>query len=290
MVVNSIYLGEKGITSTSANFLANLAKEIIKDTEQKLRKLRLYNTNVELINGEKKTLQYNTVELESLETMLNRISSMYSFCAWIREAIKAKEALAEKASRYNIFDYGRDYGVEIPERPDDPKEVTIQDIIDEMSIKERNRYLTIETFAATFGKYIHPDGAIAQAREIFQEKMAEPTYISGNGRDMVIYTYNSSNSIDDVEDTFIALQGKQREYEKQLNALKFKLREEVNKRNSQAQAEFQLAYTEFRSQYAIVNAEAEKVRIKLMEDVSKLRIVIPDDLVDTYNYLETLVK
>ena len=290
MVVNSIYLGEKGITSTSANFLANLAKEIIRDTEQKLRKLRLYNTNVELINGDKKTLQYNTVELESLETMLNRISSMYSFCAWIREAIKAKEALAEKASRYNIFDYGRDYGVEVPERPDDPKEVTVQDIIDEMSIKERNRYLTIETFAATFGKYIHPDGAIAQAREIFQEKMAEPTYISGNGRDMVIYTYNSSNSIDDVEDTFIALQGKQREYEKQLNALKFKLREEVNKRNSQAQAEFQLAYTEFRSQYAIVNAEAEKVRIKLMEDVSKLRIVIPDDLVDTYNYLETLVK
>lgn len=290
MVVNSIYLGEKGITSTSANFLANLAKEIIRDTEQKLRKLRLYNTNVELINGEKKTLQYNTVELESLETMLNRISSMYSFCAWIREAIKAKEVLADKASRYNIFDYGRDYGVEVPERPNDPKEVTVQDIIDEMSIKERNRYLTIETFAATFGKYIHPDGAIAQARETFQEKMAEPTYISGNGRDMVIYTYNSTNSIDDVENTFITLQGKQREYEKQLNALKFKLREEVNKRNSQNQADFQLAYTEFRSQYSVVNAEAEKVRIKMMEDVSKLRIVIPDDLTDTYNYLETLVK
>ena len=290
MDTHSIYLGEKGVTSTSANFLANLAKEIIRDTEQKLRKLRFYNTDVELINGEKKTLQYNTVELDSLKTMLNTISSMYSFCAWVREAIKAKEALTEKASMYNIFDYGRDHGVEIPERPNDPKEVTIQDIIDEMSIKERNRYLTIETFAATFGKYIHPDGAIAQARETFQEKMAEPTYISGSGRDMVIYTYKSPNSIDDVEDTFIALQGKQREYEKQLNALKFKLREEANKRNSQNQAEFQLAYNEFRSQYNIVHAEAEKVRIKLMEDVSKLKIVIPDDLTDIYNYLETLVK
>jgi len=159
-----------------------------------------------------------------------------------------------------------------------------------MTIKERNRYLTIETFAATFGKYIHPDGAIAQARDVFHERMSEPTSLSGSGRDMVIYTYSSSNSIQDVEDMFIALQAKQREYEKQLNALKFKIREEINKRNSQAQAEFQRAYNEFRTQLVLVSAEAEKVRISRVEAISKLRIIIPDDLKDTYEYLEGLVE
>lgn len=290
MEYKSIYLDEKGITSTSANFLANLAKEVIRDLEQKLRKLKLYDTHVELISGEKKTLQKLNIELDMLEPMLNKISSMYAFCAWIREAIKAKEALTEKANNYSIFDYGRDYGVRIPERPDNPKEVTVQDIIDEMSIKERNRYLTIETFAATFGKYIHPDGRIAEAREEFHDRIAEPTYIQGSGRDMVIYTFDSTNTVDDVENTFIKLQGEQRKYEKQLNTLKFKIKEEVNRRNSRAQSEFQVAYNEFRTQYAIVNAEAEKEKIRLQEEVSQLRICIPDDLKETYAFLETLVK
>ena len=290
MEYKSIYLSEKGITSTSANFLANLAKEVIRDLEKKLKKLKLYDTHVELINGEKKTLQKLNVDLDMLEPMLNKISSMYAFCAWVREAIKAKEALVEKVNNYNIFSYGRDYDVEIPKRPNDPKEVTVQDIIDEMSIKERNRYLTIETFAATFGKYIHPDGEIASAREDFQEKVAEPTTIYGSGRDMVIYTYDSTNTIDDVENTFIALQAKQREYEKQLNALKFKIKEEVNKRNSQLRTEFQNAYTDFRSQWAILTSQAEKEKIRLQEEISKLKICIPDALQETYEFLETLVK
>ena len=52
----SKYLGTKGITSTSANYLANLAKEVAKGVSTKLANISFVNKTVELINGTKKDL------------------------------------------------------------------------------------------------------------------------------------------------------------------------------------------------------------------------------------------
>ncbi|MDE5667952.1 MAG: hypothetical protein K2I24_00280, partial [Duncaniella sp.] len=42
----------KGLTSTSANHIANLAKEMIRNIQTSLDEMTFYSTNVSLISGE----------------------------------------------------------------------------------------------------------------------------------------------------------------------------------------------------------------------------------------------
>lgn len=87
----SVYLSEKGITSTSANHLANLAKESIKEAESILDNISFVNKKVALINGEEKDLRINKDRLSEISILLDRVSNMHAFCAWVREAIKEKK-------------------------------------------------------------------------------------------------------------------------------------------------------------------------------------------------------
>ena len=51
MEKDKIFFGKVGLTSTSANYTANLSKELYKALETKLDKMVLYTTNVRLIGS-----------------------------------------------------------------------------------------------------------------------------------------------------------------------------------------------------------------------------------------------
>lgn len=286
-----IYLSDKeGITSTSANYLANLAKEIIKKEEATLRNIQFYNTSVELINGEKKALRIGWGDVTNVESALNRIADAHAFCAWIREAIKAKDNMLSEITCLSIENFCKLKGIELPVAPEKPKTVDEQDIINEMNIKERNNYLKLEAFASTFGKYIHPDGYISNAREELIEKLNLPHEVSGDGRDMVIYSYDPSIGINLVEDMFINLQSQYREYEKQLNAIKYSIKEEVSKRNVLNTQNFKSKYNEYSQKY---NSIVQDMSIYIQNgrnEIASMKIVIPEKLKNIYDYLESLGK
>lgn len=52
MQKDRIFLGEKGLTETSANFIANLAKEAYKSADEELSYLKLTTTDVGLLSSE----------------------------------------------------------------------------------------------------------------------------------------------------------------------------------------------------------------------------------------------
>ena len=93
-------------------------------------------------------------------------------------------------------------GVEIHSSPSYPKETTEVDIIAQMNIKERNRYLQLEAVAATIEKYIHPGGQFSLAREELQNRIMKPYSTEGNGKDTLIYTHIPSVDSQKVEDVF----------------------------------------------------------------------------------------
>lgn len=289
MDLNSIYLtNESGITSTSANFLANLAKEILKDAESQLSNICFLNKTAELINGDKKQIASGWTDPSQIEALIQKIGAMHSFIAWIREAIKAKDNLLSQIDRYDVSDYAEDNNLEIPSRPDQ-KFVSEATIINEMNIKERQRYFMLEAYAAAYGRYIHPDGSVAQARQDMYDRLNNPTKLAGNGRDLIIYGYTPSADKEDVETTYLSLQSQHREYEKQLNAIKFKVKEEVNRRNTEYLVEYRKALAEYNHEIELLrNAWSEQL-IALKEQVSKMKIVIPNSLQSTYEQLEALV-
>lgn len=289
-MIDSIYLGDKGITSTSANYLANLAKEVAKKTEAQLSNITFTNKTVELINGDKKTLRKGWMSTLQVAEMLTRISNLNAFCAWMREAIKAKENALSKISALSLTEFCNIKGIEKPVCPESPNTVTEADIYREMSVKDKNNYLRIEAFAATFGKYIHPDGAVANAREdaLYHEQV--PNEVKGTGRDMIIYGYTPSVAIFEIDNMFMDLQNKQREYEKQLNAIKHQVKDEVDKRNVANLQKYKAEFAAYSDEVAKINQAMNIYINNGRAEIANLKIVIPEKLQDTYEYLESLGK
>lgn len=283
------YLSDKdGITSTSANHLANLAKEHIKDAEAQLSGLQLYGSTIELINGDSKILSKGVTTLSNLQKLIEDIGTMNSFCAWVREAIKVKDELLAKAKNLTDEEYSTLSGKEYPESLESPITVTESDIISEMTIKERMNYLSLEAFAAVYGKYIHPDGAISEARNDYYYKLNHPTEVSGQGRDLIIYNYKESVRKEEVEDVFNALQGRHREFEKRLNSIKYKIKEEIASRNIKQQQEYRQKLQERTLELKAFNSDKQKYIVETCNKISALKIIIPESLKGTFEYLNSL--
>ena len=117
-----IYFGESGLTSTSANHVANMAKESVKNLADELAGISFYNTTVCLLSGgtPKRSKVGNTAEqLDKTYGSLTSIGEAHALIAWLREAIKARERLLAEVKAMTLEDYCRTVlgGAEVP-RPD----------------------------------------------------------------------------------------------------------------------------------------------------------------------------
>lgn len=292
----SVFLTKSGgITSTSANTLANWAKNEAFAATIEVASLTFVNTRVELINGENaKTVGIGSKDPARVGQLIEKIAKLNSFSAWMREGIRAKESLLEKLKDFDEEDYAELKGIEMPKAPDYPEKVVAKDVLDEMDVKKRNNYLRLEAFAAAYGKYVHSTsestGSVARARNELVEKLARPSRIEGSGRDSVIFSYTPSVPLADVDAMFSVLQETQRSYEQQLNAIKYSIESEVNKRNAEALEEYNKALAAYHDEMKALRAALQEYMIKERERIGRLKIVVPDDLKDTYEYLNSLGK
>lgn len=282
---NSKFLTDgKGLTSTSANFLANKGKEMIKEYQKQLEELSFVSESIELISGERKLLKQGVKDLSFIKELLDKIAQINCFCAWVREAIKAKEYLLAINKSLSILDYAELAEKTVPVEPSNPELITEEDVINSFDIKERNHYLSLEAMAATYGKYIHPGGAISNAREIYLQKKSSPSVITGSGRDAIIYTYELTAQ--NVDSTFLKLQEDYRTFEKELNYLKYQIKEKVNEHNLKAQEEYNTQYNEYLLSYNALNNERKQFVLEENERLVNLKIAIPNELEATFKMIE----
>ena len=165
---NIVFFGESGLTSTSANHVANLAKEYAQKQESWLNAVCFYNTQIGLIGTDvKNTVSIGISEEQLLEipAKLEEVTKAKSLIAWLREAIKARDAMFDAANKKDIEEWYKERGLEFWNAPSRPTLFTKDDIIATLNIKERNHIYTLETKCAVIGKYIHPDGPFSTARK-----------------------------------------------------------------------------------------------------------------------------
>ena len=290
----SVFLTKAGgITSTSANTLANWAKNEAFAATIELASLTFVNTRIELINGENpKTVGIGVKDTARVGALIEKIAKLNSFSAWMREGIKAKENLLEDLKNLNVKDYAKLKGIDLPQEPDYPSSVTAADILNEMDVNKRNQYLRLEAYAAAYGKYVHSTsdstGAVARARNELAERILRPTKMEGSGRDCVLFNYTPSVPMDEVEAMFNALQEIQRSYEQQLNAIKYSIESEVNNRNAKALGEYNQAYANYQAEMKALREALHEYMIKERERIGRLKIVVPNELKETYEYLNSL--
>ncbi len=290
---NEIFFSDKGLTSTSASHLADLAQETILGNEAKLKNMSFITTKVDIVgslseSGKTVSIGYDEERLSEIKGLLEEIAEMNAFCAWMREAIKAKEKEIKQVNNCSFDDWCRLFGYPAVEQPESPKEIRMEDMIAEMNIKERNRYFQLEAVAATIGKSIHPGGTFSNAREELLNKMMKPYSTDGNGKDTLIYSHTSSVKPDKVENLFFELQKWHRQNERELNRIKFSLKREADRLNLEAhqryKSEVERASLEFRQMFS----KYKEWQIQECDRISKLKIVIPDALQATYEKLSKL--
>ena len=287
--VNEVFFGEHGLTSTSANHLANIAQEKIVSNEAKLRNLNFVTTTVDIVgspadSGKVINKGYDEAQLGEIRGLLAEIADMNAFCAWIREAIRAKDSELEDVTDMSYEEWLKANNLE-NERPVPEDDVTIDDIKAEMNIKERNEYFHLEAIAATIGKYIHKDGIYSAARQELHNRLMKPYSTEGTGKETLIYQHTPSLDQQKVEDLFFDLQKWHRTNEAQLNRIKYNIRQKVAQRNMEKSQQYRSEMEEYNIQFRKLNAQFKEWKIKECERISQLKIVIPQELQTIYDNL-----
>lgn len=281
----------KGLSTTSATHIANLAKEYIANKELQLENITFYNTYMELLAEGKNVQTGIGVTDETVKSFiadLNQIAEMKTLCAWIWEAVKEKEELI-KAAKHDVSMEDWLEETEGIKMNDLYQKYHNTDLIQpkmNRTLTEQVRYIKDETYAAVFGKFIHPKGSFHKARKMMHEVATNPITVEGNGQDRVIVSKAASVSSEVVEDMYMSIQKQWREFEASVNRVKYKEEQELNNinlENSNQMSNYLALYKEYTEKY---NAW----KLSETNRLSKLKIVIPAELEEIYLFVESLGK
>ena len=276
-----------GITATSAQHLCNIGKEFCKSADAALENIQFYTESVKLMTESEPVVLSIGVDNTTLTTIHEALAckaKIYAFIAWMREAIKAKNTAIELVKSCTINDWASKYGIEIPE-PWKAKEPVDQSIfINQLTVKERNRYFQLEAEAAVLGNAIHPNGGIHAARKALYDAKTKPNKISGDK----VFTKVETITAEEVDKFYFELQRKHREVEAALNAIKGALDQKVTEYNIAVSKENQEAVTRYNEQYRLVSAQYQVWKENELKRLHKLKIVIPDDQKEIYDFLSKL--
>lgn len=289
--MKSVFLtNESGITSTSANYLANLAQEVIQE-----KKLELENTSfvdsriVTPLCPDGLDYEKANYDLRNISEKIREIARYNTFCAWMREAIKAKEKALNDINNENYEEWLKRNGKIV----EDKRELELKDesdFIDELSIGERYTMLMTEAVASSFGKLIHQDSPISNARKQMQYRKLHPTDVKGTGAELTLTRYTVAADSAEVENMFLSLQNEQREAEKQLNAIKSRIKSSKEEYNIKVHNECRQILKERADRDKALHIEFEKDKAERRVSLNKMKILVPDALKDIYEHLNKLGK
>ena len=287
--VNEVFFGEHGLTSTSANHLANIAQEKIVSNEAQLKNLNFVTTTVDIVgapadSGKVINKGYDEAQLGEIRGLMSEIADMNAFCAWIREAIRTKETELNSIAAKSYEDWLEENGLE-NKRPIPEPDATTDDIMAEMTVKERNEYFLLEAVAATIGKYIHKDGIYSNARQELHNRLMKPYSTEGTGKETLIYQHTPSIDQQKVDDLFFELQKWHRSNESRLNRIKYNIRRKVAQRNLEQSQQYRSEMEEYNIKFRELNAKFKEWKIKESERISQFKIVVPQELQPTYDAL-----
>ena len=297
MKKDMIFFGEKGLTATSANDISNRSKEHYQDIETELSNIHFYDKTMSLIGSPEKELMSSGLKtVADVTDKLNKVAKLKSLIAWLREGISAKERLFAEVNNLTF----EDCGLVLPEQPKAPERetyLTEDDVVGEWGIKQRNRYYYLETLCAQIGKYIHPNGWFSNARKEMYNLINNPKTTNGVGRDTIVYAYTPSIEPQEVEDKYMELQDSHRSYQAELNGMKHEIevaleKDKVAKDSAYREkwAAYQKEYDAYSQKLVDLSNQLTVLKNERLEEVQKMKIVIPDGLKGVYEEVNTLGK
>lgn len=291
---NKVFFGESGITSTSATYLCNIARELLKDIESSLNNISFITEEVTLFGSENKIRTkegYNLSELSDLDSKLTKAAQLKAFIAWMSEGIKAKDVESERLKEYTLSDFTKDFPEYIVQRSENST-LDINYGLGKLSISERVKYLFSEALTSSIGKYIHNNGALRKAYSELLNIAHNKVNITTEAKDSIVVVTNKIPSVDtkEVEKIMLKYQDLRRENEKVLNSLKSKVKDYDHEHQMCINLEQKVDLESYKEDMEIVRSKYNEYVLNKRSEIEKLKIIIPDELSGIYNDLHTISK
>lgn len=296
--MNNVFFKDGFLTSTEAQNICNVANEVIARLAESINSVQFYNTSItSIVSSDNEVCAgRGTTNIAWIQDAIIKIGQYNSLIAWLKEAIKNKEEALEELSNTHIQDWSEYKDYPAPKSPSRKASVTKEDVIRNLEATELNKYFTLQSKAAAIGKFIHEGGSVSKAKIMLGKVIAEPNKISGTGRDTVVYKYTPSVNVDDVDNMFLSLMFEHRNLNAQLNFIKAKAIEEANTQNIVNEQEYQKARTAYSKEYNDWLDKIEDLQSRFnqyiiteKEKISKLKINVPDSLMETYKSIKALL-
>lgn len=304
MEYNSVFFakeGEKGLNETSASHLCALASQVKAHYESILKNVNFVDSFIDVVGSDASPKQTNIgmKSIEEIDEAIKEIGKMNAFISWFAEAREVLENIKRKVDNTTIYSWMEVSGIEKPENPvltsSDVESSTLDNIISELSVKDRQMYLALEAKASVYGKFIHPDQPMDRARNHMHEIVSKPYVSEGRGRDTIIYHHVPSINTELVDAEFNKLQAEYRKIEQQLNHMKYDLRKKLKIRNTEENNERNLRLQKYKEERAAYDNKMHELTLQYNQwmldenaKISKIKFIIPDNLKETYTYLENL--
>lgn len=281
----SKFLGTKGLTSAEANYTANIVKELCERINNDISSMTLFKATLKF-EGKEANFQ-KEYKVDNLDTKCLQEGNLYALSAWLREGIKSKDSLI-KLAETDEFDFVLKKTI--------ANNYEIKSLLSEEQVKynlpidELAEYLIFEAKAAHIGKKIHPNG---QFDKWFKALKNTPiVQLHPDNKDYVI-TLDQTVQEEDLYKTYFQLQTEYREAEQKVNYYKSKVKTllgeknmEINNENKAIREAYQKEIEANQSYNYGVNKEIENKRISLIKEISELKIIIPNSLQETLDFVQ----
>lgn len=281
-----VFFAEKGITSTSANHVSNKGKELLKSEQAVLDNINFVNTTASLLSGgESRTITkgMSTDSFESMHKTIAKIANLNAMSAWIHEAIKAKTEILEYVQSLSIDKWAKEQNIELPNAPGKEFPITESDVIGTWDVAKRNKYYVYESYCSLVGKFIHPKGAFYEAKAQMNNAVQNPNKVEGSGRDAIIYSYEPSMPISDVNVEYNWLSTELRHKEAEFNKMKQEIVDAITEDKLAKAQKFNDAYLKYIDTMESIRNKFDMWKTKTVKEVSALKIYLPQGPKQTYD-------
>lgn len=281
-----VFFAEKGITSTSANHVSNKGKELLKSEQAILDNINFVNTTASLLSGGESRTITKGMKADSFESMhktIAKIANLNAMSAWIHEAIKAKTEILEYVQSLSIDKWAKEQNIELPNAPGKEFPITESDVIGTWDVAKRNKYYVYESYCSLVGKFIHPKGAFYEAKAQMNNAVQNPNKVEGSGRDAIIYSYEPSMPISDVNVEYNWLSTELRHKEAEFNKMKQEIVDAITEDKLAKAQKFNDAYAKYIDTMESIRNKFDMWKTKTVKEVSALKIYLPQGPKQTYD-------
>lgn len=281
-----VFFAEKGITSTSANHVSNKGKELLKSEQAILDNINFVNTTASLLSGgESRTITkgMSADSFESMHKTIAKIANLNAMSAWIHEAIKAKTEILVYVQSLSIDNWAKEQNIELPNAACKEFPITESDVIGTWDVSKRNKYYVYESYCSLVGKFIHPKGAFYEAKAQMNNAVQNPNKVEGSGRDAIIYSYEPSMPISDVNVEYNWLSTELRHKEAEFNKMKQEIVDAITEDKLAKAQKFNDAYAKYIDTMESIRNKFDMWKTKAVKEVSALKIYLPQGPKQTYD-------